>query len=82
MRRRRDPFGRETHLPQRNTDASCAWCGAVDPRRPASIPLGANVERRIYDLTTETDGGRWTKWSRSYCSWSCAEAYHGGTIGR
>lgn len=80
MRRRRDPFARETHLPMRNPDAACAWCGSRDPRRPAA--MDADVERRIYDLVTEHDAGRRTKWSHAYCSWSCAESYHGDTIGR
>lgn len=68
MRRRRDSFGRQTFVPirsERKTD-SCGECG---------------TSGRVYFVRIESDGGR-NSMARGgpFCSWSCAESYHGTTF--
>jgi len=68
MRRRRDPFARETYIPIRHKGGSCHECGSTRP---------------VYDVKMESDGGRIAMMRGGpFCSWGCAEMYHGGQIGR
>jgi len=68
VRRRRDPFGRMEYIPIRVKGASCTECGSTG---------------RVYDVKIESDGGRSAMMRGApFCSWGCAEAYHGGAIGR
>ena len=69
MRRRRDSFGRMTYVPRRVKDArGCRWCGSTG---------------KLYEVEAQSDGGR-SGYLRGgpFCSWACAESYHGGLIGR
>ena len=68
MRSRRDPFARESFVPVRQHNTTCQWCG--------------NAERRAYSVQRETDGGRTSSLTGTFCSWSCAESYHGEPIAR
>lgn len=72
MRQRRDPFARITlvPVPMQHASLTCDWCGT--PRAP---------RRPIYALRQESDGGRSSVITGGFCSWSCAEAYHGTTLG-
>lgn len=72
MRQRRDPFARITYVPVRfpNT-APCDWCGTPPTKgRPIRV------------IRSESDGGRSNFLTGGFCSWSCAESYHGNPIGR
>lgn len=66
MRSRRDSFGRQTLIPERSTRLTCDWCGQ---QRGKGHP--------IRDIRCETDGGRSFYLTGGFCSWSCAESYHG-----
>lgn len=75
MRQRRDPFARITYVPTplgsyAGAHTACAWCGATPaPRRP------------LREIRQESDGGRTSTLSGVFCSWSCAESYHGSPLG-
>ena len=70
MRQRRDPFARITLVPVAATRTDCTWCGTTPkPRRPLH-----NIER-------QSDGGRVNTLRGTFCSWSCADAYHYGLEG-
>lgn len=71
MRQRRDPFARVTYVPVKSTRLTCDQCGADRQRG-----------RPIYDVLEDSDGGRSGFIAGGFCSWSCAEAYHGRGIGR
>lgn len=82
MRRRRDPFARCTYVPVRRDDYLCSFCGAADPRRAQTTPaLIAAPKARIYRITVENDSGRDNALTGAFCSWPCAEAYHGVSLG-
>lgn len=67
MRRRRDPFARESYIPER-VDEECSWCPADS--------------RRVYRIRIERDGGRDACIDGQFCSWACAENYHNAKIAR
>jgi hypothetical protein len=71
MRRRRDPFARESYIPQRTTGGTCSWCGQSPIRY-----------HRLYTIRVESDGGRDYTLQGQFDSWTCAETYHNGRIGR
>lgn len=74
MRQRRDPFARESYRPRAIAQAqggSCGWCGQTSyPRHP------------LYIICIERDGSRDDDMRGKFCSWDCAESYHGTRIGR
>jgi hypothetical protein len=88
MRRRRDPFGRVTYVPVRwSLDLSpagqCVNCGQRDPKDTRShANADTSPKHRVYSVSVEHDGGRSDTMSGEFCSWDCAEAYHGEDIGR
>jgi len=71
MRMRRDPFARMEYHPTKSTRLTCDWCGQQRGKG-----------RPIYDIRQESDGGRSSFITGGFCSWSCAESYHGQEIGR
>mgnify|MGYP001590499053 FL=1 len=65
MKRRRDPFARESYIPEL-VDGECWWCPDT---------------RRAYRIRIEPDSGRETYIKGRFCSWTCAESYHNTKIG-
>jgi hypothetical protein len=71
MRARRDPFARVEYIPERSERTTCDFCGT--PRAKG---------HPIRNIRQESDAGRSNFLTGAFCSWSCAEAYHGANIGR
>lgn len=71
MHARRDPFARVSYMPHPTKPEGCTECGAFPiPRHPN------------YTIIVQSDGGRSAPLSGVFCSWQCAETYHGHRIGR
>jgi hypothetical protein len=77
MRRRRDPFARETLVPVIESTfphtLGCSWCGQPAAKR-----------RPLYMIQVDRDAStREPACMRGvFCSWDCAEAYTGGRLAR
>jgi len=74
---KRDAFARETIHKTRDRDGQCAWCGQVDPQSsPESRARRSNPPlHRIYRFRSETDGGRVSEDSKTFCTLTCRKAY-------
>jgi hypothetical protein len=60
----RDPFARtELHKAKLKDDGECDWCGSTG---------------KLYQFSTESDGGRTWRHKGAFCCKSCHDSYHGG----
>lgn len=64
----RDPFARHTTLKRFVRGASCAWCGGQNRKGKHS---------GSYRYLVESDGGRTSEDSKTFCSMADRRAYHG-----